>query len=209
MKVWSDSFSPGAFLPESLAFCRIHPETHVTMAENRNPHLGWSDLPDGTGSLALICHDPDVPSCGDDVNQEGRVVAASLARVDFYHWVLLDLDPGLGAIEEGAFSKGVTVGGKGGPEAPCGAKQGINDYTGWFGDDPEMGGHYFGYDGPCPPWNDTLMHHYHFTLYALDIAHVDLEGAFDGAAALEAIEGHVLAKASITGVYTLNPELVA
>jgi phosphatidylethanolamine-binding protein (PEBP) family uncharacterized protein len=39
----------------------------------------------------VICHDPDVPSKGDDVNQEGRGVPASLPRVDFFHWVLVDL----------------------------------------------------------------------------------------------------------------------
>jgi phosphatidylethanolamine-binding protein (PEBP) family uncharacterized protein len=34
---------------------------------------------------------------------------------------------------------------------------------------PDMAGQYFGYDGPCPPWNDERMHHYIFTIYALDI----------------------------------------
>ena len=33
-----------------------------------------------------------------------------------------------------------------------------------------MGGDYFGYDGPFPPFNDSLVHHYVFTLYALDLA---------------------------------------
>ena len=45
----------------------------------------------GTKSFAIVCHDPDVPSKGDDVNQEGRRVPASLPRVDFFHWVLVDL----------------------------------------------------------------------------------------------------------------------
>jgi phosphatidylethanolamine-binding protein (PEBP) family uncharacterized protein len=40
----------------------------------------------GTKSFAIVCHDPDVPSKGDDVNQEGRAVPRSLARVDFFHW---------------------------------------------------------------------------------------------------------------------------
>jgi len=31
-----------------------------------------------------------------------------------------------------------------------------------------MKGTYFGYDGPAPPWNDSVVHHYAFTLYAVD-----------------------------------------
>ena len=53
---------------------------------------------------------------------------------------------------------------------PRGARQGINDYTGWFAGDKDMAGNYFGYDGPCPPWNDEIPHRYVFTLYALDVA---------------------------------------
>ena len=34
--------------------------------------------PAGTTSFALICHDYDVPSKGDDVNKERRSVPASL-----------------------------------------------------------------------------------------------------------------------------------
>ncbi len=55
-------------------------------------------------------------------------------------------------------------------------RHGINSYTGWFASDPQMEGDYFGYDGPCPPWNDSIVHHYIFTLYALDINELDFEG---------------------------------
>src|SRR5471032_373142 len=109
MKLWSDSFSDGATIPGEFAFAVIDPATHVTLSANRNPHFGWSDLPAGTKSLALICHDPDVPSRGDDVNQEGKTVSADLPRVDFYHWVLVDLPPQAGAIAATAFSAGVTA----------------------------------------------------------------------------------------------------
>ena len=50
----------------------------------------------------LICHDFDVPSRGDDVNKSDREVPADLPRVDFFHWVMVDIAPGLGAIGEGA-----------------------------------------------------------------------------------------------------------
>ena len=131
-------------------------------------------MPPGTQSLALVCHDPDVPSRGDDVNQEGRVVPASLPRVDFFHWVLVDLPPDTPPIARGEFSDGVTARGKPGPHAPRGARQGINDYTGWFAGDKDMAGNYFGYDGPCPPWNDAIPHRYVFTLYALDVPRLDV-----------------------------------
>ena len=56
------------------------------------------------------------------------------------------------------------------------ARQGINDYTGWFAGNPAMAGDYYGYDGPFPPWNDSLVHHYVFTLYALAVARAPVEG---------------------------------
>ncbi|AHV91849.1 phosphatidylethanolamine-binding family protein [Bordetella holmesii ATCC 51541] len=91
--------------------------------------------------------------------------------------------------------------------APHEARQGLNDYTGWFAADRDMSGDYFGYDGPCPPWNDAIVHRYVFTLYALDVAKLNVHGKFTGADALKAMQGHVLAQAAVTGTYTLNPAL--
>ena len=205
MRLESRSFSDGGVIPAEYAFCAPDPRTHATLSKNRNPQLAWSDAPAGTKSFAVICHDPDVPSRGDDVNQEGRTVPASLARVDFFHWVLVDLPAATRAIDAGQFASSVTPRGKAGPQAPLGARQGINDYTGWFASDGEMAGDYFGYDGPCPPWNDELPHRYVFTVYALDVPRLPVEGRFGGADVRKAIEHHVLAQASITGRYTLNP----
>ena len=101
MKLWSDSFADGAAIPPTNAFGKHDPESHVTLTDNKNPHLAWSDLPEGTKSLVLVCHDPDVPSKPDDVNQEGRTVPASLPRVNFHHWLLVDLPPEDGSIAEG------------------------------------------------------------------------------------------------------------
>jgi Raf kinase inhibitor-like YbhB/YbcL family protein len=215
MKLWSNSFQDGGTIAGKYAFCVIDPATHVRLSTNLNPHLAWSELPAGTRSLALICHDPDVPSSGENVNQEGKTVPADLPRVDFFHWSLVDLAPELVKIEEGEFSDGVTPHGKSGPVAVCGAKngevrevrQGVNDYSGWFAGDPQMAGDYYGYDGPCPPWNDMLIHHYVFTLYALDIERLPLEGRFTGTQALAAIQGHILDQASIMAAYSLNPAL--
>ena len=48
----------------------------------------------------------DVPSSAVDVNQPGREVPADLPRVDFFHWVLIDLPPLPTVIQEGEFSRG-------------------------------------------------------------------------------------------------------
>ena len=133
------------------------------------------------------------------------MISAALPRVDFCHWVLVDLPADVTRIERGELSDGITAGGKPGPAAKHGARQGVNDYTAWFAGDKDMEGSYFGYDGPCPPWNDEIRHRYVFTLYALDVEKCPVTGTFKGADVLQAIDGHVLAKASITGTYALNP----
>ena len=207
MKLSSQSFVDGARIPGEFAFCVIDPKSHVTLSANRNPHLAWRDVPAGTRSFAVICHDVDVPSRGDDVNQEGREVPASLPRVDFFHWVLVDIPSTMNEIAAGSFSSAVTPRGKAGPAAPHGTRQGINDYTGWFAGDRDMAGDYYGYDGPSPPWNDAILHHYMFTVYALDVPRLDVEGRFTGTDVRTAMQGHTLAHAAITGVYTLNPRL--
>lgn len=207
MKLWSDSFADGGRIPGEYAFAVIDPVHHVKLSFNRNPHLAWSDAPAGTRSFVVTCHDYDVPSRPDDVNQEGREIPAGLPRVDFHHWALVDIPASVTAIEAGAYSHAVTPRGKGGPVAMGDTRQGINDYTAWFSGDHDMEGDYYGYDGPCPPWNDSLVHHYVFTVNALDLERVPLDGRFTGAEVRKAIEGHVLASASITGTYTLNPRL--
>ena len=208
MKLSSVSFGDNQRIPGVCAFAVPHATDHIALSTNRNPQLSWSGAPADAKSFVLICHDYDVPSKGDDVNQEGRSVPASLPRVDFYHWVLVDLPAGVSAIAEAEFSDGIVARGKQGPEAKHGARQGLNDYTAWFAGDKDMSGNYYGYDGPCPPWNDEIVHHYVFTLYALDSARCAVSGMFRGGDVLKAIEGHVLAKASLTGVYALNPKLV-
>src|SRR5574343_938773 len=135
MKLSSSSFSDGTNIPGDYAFCTPDPAHHVCLGRNLNPQLSWSDAPAGTRSFVVICHDPDVPSQGDDVNQEGRTVPASLPRVDFFHWVLVDLPTTLSEIKAGEFSSVVIPRGKPGPQGPHGTRQGINDYTAWFAGD--------------------------------------------------------------------------
>ncbi len=207
MRLTSDSFSDGGTIPAHLAFGLPDPDTHVTFGPNRNPHLAWDDVPEGTASFALICHDRDVPTSPEDVNQEGREVPPDLPRADFFHWVAVDLPANLRSIAEGSFGEGVVPHGRDAAAGPHGCRQGVNDYTNWFAGDPDMEGDFYGYDGPCPPWNDSLVHHYEFTIYALDVDRVTVEGAFTGQEARDAIASHVLAQATILGTYTLNPRL--
>ena len=207
MKLTSDSFKDGAAISGEFAFAVPDAKNHVALSSNRNPQLAWTDVPKGTESFALIVHDPDVPSKGDDVNQEGREVPASLPRVDFYHWILIDIPADVRGVEAGSQSDGVTPHGKRGPAASGGMRHGINSYTGWFASDPQMEGDYFGYDGPCPPWNDSIVHHYIFTLYALDINELDFEGEVTAENVRAAMKGHVLGEATLTGTYTLNPKV--
>jgi len=135
-------------------------------------------------------------------------VPEDLPRVDFFHWVLVDLPVSLSAIAEGEFSRSFTARGKAGPASLHGARQGLNDYTGWFAGNAEMSGNYFGYDGPFPPFNDSLIHHYVFTLYALAVPRAAVEGDFTGTQVREKIYDHVLAEATHSGTYTLNRRLV-
>jgi Raf kinase inhibitor-like YbhB/YbcL family protein len=209
MKLWSDSWANGEAIPPRYAAGRLDDAGGVTFSDNLNPHLAWADLPVGTQSLVLVCHDFDVPSRADDVNQSDREVPSDLPRVDFFHWVMVDIPPSLSEIAEGEFSRGFTPRGKPGPATRHGARHGLNDYTGWFKGNAEMAGDYYGYDGPFPPFNDTLVHHYVFTLYAVAAERLDVRGAFTGQDVWRALAGQVLSEATHSGTYTLNRRLLA
>jgi len=57
-----------------------------------------------------------------------------------------------------------------------------------------------GYGGPCPPPGPA--HHYNFTLYALDVATVPgATGDTTGPQLLDAIQSHILSKATLTGMF--------
>jgi phosphatidylethanolamine-binding protein (PEBP) family uncharacterized protein len=62
------------------------------------------------------------------------------------------------------------------------------------------------YDGPCPPWNDEVPHRYVFKLFALDVSRLGVAGVFEKPAVVEAMRGHILGQASVTGLYKFNLE---
>ncbi len=96
------------------------------------------------------------------------------------HWVLYSLPGDLRVLPEGLPTSATL-------KNPPGAEQGRNSWN------------TTGYRGPAPP-RGSGVHHYHFTLYALDAA-LDLELNLDKASLLEAIDGHVLARGELVGTY--------
>jgi Raf kinase inhibitor-like YbhB/YbcL family protein len=73
------------FALESNAFenAQAIPSRHTCDGEDLSPPLRWSNLPEGTRSLALVVDDPDAP---------GGV---------FTHWLAWGLDPAAGGLGEG------------------------------------------------------------------------------------------------------------
>ena len=174
---------------------------------NRNPELHWDDVPAGTRSFALLCIDTDAPTDPATVGRDDLEIPVEQPRADFVHWVLVDIPADVRAIAAGSASDGVTAHGKRDPEGPAGARQGLNDYTGWFAGNADMQGDYLGYDGPYPPANDLRLHRYFFRLFALDVARLDLPARFTAADVFQAMHGHVIDEAAHMGSYSLHPRV--
>lgn len=204
MRLSSSSFKHLGAIPAEFAFGKPGGDEPIALSDNRNPHLAWDGVPEAAKSLVLLCVDPDVPTVPDTVNKPDREVPADQPRGHFTHWVMVGLAGRDGEIAAGSCSDGITPRGKKDPSGPAGTRQGLNDYTGWFEGDADMGGDYFGYDGPCPPFNDALEHRYFFRLFALDTDALSLPEKFTGGDVLSAIQGHVLDEATLMGTYSLK-----
>ena len=202
MKIHSDSFGNGQPIPPEFAMGAR--DGADGFGGNRNPHLAWSDVPEGTRSFALLCIDTDAPTDGALVADAATPIPVAHPRGDFVHWAVADIPADVRDIPAGSCSSGITAKGKpAGSDA--GGVRGLNDYTGWFAGDAAMGGRYFGYDGPYPPPHDLRTHRYFFRLFALDVATLGLRAGFTAGDALRAMHGHVLAEAATHGTYSLNP----
>jgi len=99
----------------------------------------------------------------------------------FVHWVGFDIPADTTMLREGLPTEPSLT-------DPKGMKQGTNSRgsTGYF--------------GPRPPLGDPA-HHYHFQVFALDIAQLPVDPGATRDQVLAAIEGHVLAKGQIVGLY--------
>ncbi len=90
------------------------------------------------------------------------------------HWAVYDLPASLRSLPDGA-------------PLPAGARTLPNDFG------------VPGYRGPCPPPGHGV-HHYEFTLYALDVEHLP-ENPADYRTLVSAARKHALAKAVLVGTY--------
>ncbi|WP_067515540.1 YbhB/YbcL family Raf kinase inhibitor-like protein [Endozoicomonas ascidiicola] len=96
----------------------------------------------------------------------------------WWHWVVINIAGDVHSLTENA-------GKEGGKQLPKGARMLRNDFG------------FEGYGGACPP-PDATPHQYHITVYALDIANLDVDSNASPAMAGYYILQHMLAKAVLT-----------
>jgi Raf kinase inhibitor-like YbhB/YbcL family protein len=197
--------TPSGYLPISSAFCM--PKGVAAKPGDTSPGLVWSAGPAGTKSYVIIMVDPDVVRNLSLMNKPGVVIPVDAPRMDIYHWVLIDIPATVTALGPGEDGAHFVPGGK--PIGP--GKVGIrgtNDYWPLFNKRPgapaAMKGPYGGYDGPCPPKNDLLVHDYKFEVFALDVAKLGLNGRFFAPAVIKAMQGHVLAQGVASSKFTFT-----
>jgi Raf kinase inhibitor-like YbhB/YbcL family protein len=99
----------------------------------------------------------------------------------WWHWVIFNIPADVSSLPKNAGDPNANL-------APAGSVQSRTD----FGTP--------GYGGPCPPKGDR-PHHYHFTIYALDIPKIDADQNASAAFIGFNIHFHTLAKASFVGRY--------
>ncbi len=138
---------------------------------SRSFQLGWSDLPAGTKTLAVIFIDYDaIPVCG----------------FPWIHWTVANIDPALGELSENAsveknLLEGVTSWSS--PIIPADFKLSREDDA--------------GFGGCAPP---DKAHEYSVDVYALDTT-LNLKRGFYMNDLLKAMQGHILDKATVVGLY--------
>jgi len=175
----------GKPVPEKFAFCVEDGKDTTHNGDNISPAISWSGAPGGTKSFAIVVIDKDVPSDFALANKAGKTIPADAPRRDYYHWMMIDIPARTNSISENATPPG---------------KVGQNDFA------AESRGTN-GYDGPCPPWNDERLHHYHFMVHALDVSSLGLKENFTGKQAEDSMKGHILATGEVIGIYTTNPKM--
>jgi Raf kinase inhibitor-like YbhB/YbcL family protein len=202
LTVTVSGIKPGGVIPGSFAYCVPAKQGHVSFGPNKSPAIRWSKGPADTASYAIVMVDPDAPTVLDTANREGQIIPADLARGDFYHWILVDIPSTVTGLPAGAESTGHDAKPVGPTKHGLRGANSVGDFGGRTTKGPTGG-----YDGPCPPWNDVIPHHYRFGVYALNIRSLGLSGPFTAPDALRAMKGHVLATGEVVGIYTQNPDV--
>lgn len=175
-------------IPEQYALCKTTPDGKSAPGENMRPAISWRNAPKNTQSFALVVSDPDVPNDFADAGKDGKTLEVDMPRQLFYHWALVDIPADTTSLEGGKANKNPAVG--------KALKSDLGGYT-----NPRN------YGGPCPPWNDLRLHHYHFTIYALDVPSLKLKANATARDAVTAIKEHTLRSGEFVSTYTLNPSL--
>jgi Raf kinase inhibitor-like YbhB/YbcL family protein len=206
LTVTPEGIASDGYIGPDYAFCIPAATGHVKEGPDKSIGVSWSKGPEGTKSYAIVMVDTDVPASFDDAGKEGKTLPAGMERKSFYHWVLYDIPSDHSQIPAYTDSQGVVQHGKAELKTPYGTR-GVNDYAPYFASDPARKGLYAGYDGPCPPWNDERIHHYHLKVFALDKSSLGLSGPVTGPQVMDAIAGHILAQGEVVGKYTLNPDV--
>ena len=177
-------------LPLRFAYCA--PPGTADSAHDISPAVTWSPGPAGTKSYVLISTDLDVPKDLSLINKPGVTLSDDTPRMSLVHWLLVDIPPGLTQLDEGVEGDGFVAKGR-----PLGATdhgvRGANAYSFFYPKDSPMYGPHGGWDGPCPPRNETRNHRYITEVWALDIPSLELTGFFLADAALAKMQGHILA----------------
>lgn len=114
------------------------PLANSAYGDNTSIDLSWSNLPEGTVQLALICDDPEVVTIG-------------MMENPFVHWVVYNIPASASGLPAG-MATDAEVMGVDGLEGAINGHNGLNRP---------------GYFGPRPPDNGHL-HAYHFRVYAID-----------------------------------------
>jgi Raf kinase inhibitor-like YbhB/YbcL family protein len=154
---------------------------------HRIPDLGFRSLAFGAGESIPVRYTADgqnisPPLSWDEPPEGTRVLALVCEDSDapmpepFVHWLVANLNPEQSGRE---LVEGATV--------LSGAVLGKNSFG------------FIEYGGPEPPRGHGI-HHYYFTLFALD-APVELAAGFSKEDLLRAAKGHVLAKGECIGTY--------
>ncbi len=179
-------------IPAKYALCQPTEDGKSKGGDNMRPEISWIGAPSNTKSFTIIVHDPNVPQDFSKAGKDGMIVAADAKRKDFYHWGVADIPA----------KKTRIAGGKTTAKIGFGISL-VNDLGNYMPDAKNYG-------GPCPPWNDERLHHYHFTVYALSVESLGLEedaSVRDAVDALKKNKKNILASGEAVGTYTLNSKL--